>query len=222
LAQDGTLKIADLGSIRDLTRAGIKLTLPVLSKHYRPPELLLGATQYTNSVDMWSVGCLFYELLTYRRLFEGHVDHDVLVRIFERRGTPAADVWQRSYANLSGALDPEVISFRRSSSNIPPSTEPPFLSELVTVQPSVSSEAADLLLSLLDWDPTQRISAADALQHRWFQIAPKAKPALPPRVDTAAIVEQSASTTSSSSYDDASPSSSMPFTMSSPPPLEEQ
>ena len=49
---------------------GVHMTQEVVTQYYRAPEILLGAKHYTNSIDMWSVGCIFGELLGRRILFQ--------------------------------------------------------------------------------------------------------------------------------------------------------
>ena len=46
------------------------MTQEVVTQYYRAPEILLGAKHYTNSIDIWSVGCIFGELLGRRILFQ--------------------------------------------------------------------------------------------------------------------------------------------------------
>lgn len=60
---------------------------------YRAPELLLGASEYSTPVDMWSVGCIFYEIVSKRPLFDGDSDSDQIRKIFRKMGTPNEDVW---------------------------------------------------------------------------------------------------------------------------------
>lgn len=62
---EGVLKVADFGLANFCNASGKKqpLTSRVVTLWYRPPELLLGSTEYGASVDLWSVGCVFAELL---------------------------------------------------------------------------------------------------------------------------------------------------------------
>ncbi|KAG8087463.1 hypothetical protein GUJ93_ZPchr0010g10996 [Zizania palustris] len=67
------LKLADFGLARPFTRDG-SFTNHVITLWYRPPELLLGATNYAEAVDIWSVGCLFAEFLLRKPLFPGRTE----------------------------------------------------------------------------------------------------------------------------------------------------
>jgi nemo like kinase len=65
------LKICDFGLARvDETDASKLMTQEVVTQYYRAPELLMGARHYTSSIDIWSVGCIFAELLGRRILFQ--------------------------------------------------------------------------------------------------------------------------------------------------------
>lgn len=72
---EGCLKIADFG-LANFMRAKNKqpLTSRVVTLWYRPPELLLGSTNYGESVDVWSVGCVFAELFIGRPLLKGRTE----------------------------------------------------------------------------------------------------------------------------------------------------
>ncbi|ONI29204.1 hypothetical protein PRUPE_1G186900 [Prunus persica] len=69
---EGNLKLADFGLARSFSNDhNANLTNRVITLWYRPPELLLGATKYGPAVDMWSVGCIFAELLHGKPIFPG-------------------------------------------------------------------------------------------------------------------------------------------------------
>lgn len=59
---------------------------------YRPPDVLLGSKNYTTSIDIWSVGCIFAELSNLKPLFAGNNENDQLKKIFKIVGTPKVDV----------------------------------------------------------------------------------------------------------------------------------
>lgn len=82
--EEGRLKVCDLGEARRYEELvaeleeedGVygpaqELTPNVMSLRYRAPEVLFGATQYTNAVDMWAVGCIFAKLVMLEDLFPG-------------------------------------------------------------------------------------------------------------------------------------------------------
>lgn len=65
----------------------------VITLWYRPPEILLGSKHYSTAVDLWSVGCIFAEMLTMKPLFPGESQIDQLFCIFRILGTPTEERW---------------------------------------------------------------------------------------------------------------------------------
>jgi cell division cycle 2-like protein len=77
----GELKIADFGMARYYGDPPPKLTQLVVTLWYRSPELLLGAESYGPEIDMWSVGCIFGELLTKEPLLQGKNEVDQVSKV---------------------------------------------------------------------------------------------------------------------------------------------
>ncbi|GER54721.1 cyclin-dependent kinase C_1 [Striga asiatica] len=91
---EGNLKLADFGLARSFSSdQNANLTNRVITLWYRPPELLLGTTKYGPAVDMWSVGCIFAELLNGKPVFPGKDEPEQLNKIFDICGTPNEDIW---------------------------------------------------------------------------------------------------------------------------------
>src|ERR1700761_1691918 len=89
----GEIKLADFGMARYTSNPPPKLTQLVVTLWYRAPELLLGAEEYGFEIDLWSVGCIFAELLTKDPLFQGKNEVDQLSKIFALLGTPTTETW---------------------------------------------------------------------------------------------------------------------------------
>ena len=87
------LKIADFGLARAFGIPIRPYTKEVVTLWYRAPELLLGATEYSTPVDLWSVGCIFAEIVSKRALFDGDSDLDQIRKIFSIMGTPNNEVY---------------------------------------------------------------------------------------------------------------------------------
>ena len=85
--------VADLGMIRryDCCRIPTQKTQEICTLWYRPPEILLGDANYTSKVDIWSIGCIFAELISGYPLFPGDSQIDQLFHIFRLCGTPTSD-----------------------------------------------------------------------------------------------------------------------------------
>lgn len=93
ISKDNILKIADFGLAR---ASGIPVkgyTYEVVTLWYRPPDVLLGSQKYSDSIDIWSVGCIFGEMVNLRPLFPGQKEEDELIRIFKVFGTPNETTW---------------------------------------------------------------------------------------------------------------------------------
>jgi len=149
---DGCLKLADFGLARAFGIPVRTYTHEVVTLWYRAPEILLGSRHYSTPVDIWSVGCIFAELLTRRPLIPGDSEIDALFKIFRMLGTPNEKVW------------PGVTAL--------PDFKPTFpkwqAADLRAVIPSLDEIGGDLLESMLVYDPVRRVTAKSALQHRFF------------------------------------------------------
>lgn len=77
----GQMKVADFGMARYYGDPPPKLTQLVVTLWYRAPELLLGAEKYGAEIDLWSVGCIFGELLTKQPLLQGKNEVDQLAKV---------------------------------------------------------------------------------------------------------------------------------------------
>jgi len=150
------LKICDYGLARveerDPTRG---MTQEVVTQYYRPPEILLGARHYTNSVDIWSVGCIFGELVGRRILFQASSPIQQLDLITDLLGTPTLQ-------DLKYACD---AAKRHMLSR---GVKPPSISALYTMGQWATHEAIHLMCQMLTLDPDKRISVAEALNHPYL------------------------------------------------------
>jgi serine/threonine protein kinase len=81
------LKLCDFGSAKRIVK-GEKNVSYICSRYYRAPELIFGATEYTAAIDVWSLGCVFAELLLGHPIFAGESGVDQLVEIIKILGTP--------------------------------------------------------------------------------------------------------------------------------------
>ena len=124
---------------------------------FSAPEILLGATTYSTAVDMWSVGCIFAELLLKEPLFQAHGELELLSMIFKLLGPPTRNSWP-DYSSLPLA---KTLSL--------PSPQPHQFRQKFQY---MTTAGIDLLMSLLTYDPERRISAEEALEHAYFSLVP--------------------------------------------------
>lgn len=164
---DGQLKLADFGLARLHGSPKARMTYQVITRWYRPPELLYAAKKYGPGVDIWSVGCIFAELMLRMPYLPGDSDTDQLAKIFQARGTPKEGEWP------SRTTLPAYIEFS-------PTPEPDHRMLFTASTPA----SIDLLNKLMKFDPKERISADEALQHAYFTKE------FPPVCSAAALLEK--------------------------------
>lgn len=115
----------------------------ILEYFNRPPDVLLGSTQYTTSIDMWGVGCIFFEMASGRPLFPGSTIEDELHLIFKTLGTPNERIWPGITQN------PDFLGYRF----------PDYLPEhLVNRAPRLDPEGLDLLNKFLKVNKVENLN----------------------------------------------------------------
>ncbi|KAH7826340.1 putative CDK5 [Monocercomonoides exilis] len=187
VTKDLVLKIGDFGLARAFGIPVRSFTHEVVTLWYRPPDVLLGNRKYTTAIDVWSCGCILVEMITGRPLFPGSSDSDELNRIFKFLGYPTVTNWPSivdlpdfkpsiASSSFSSVLGSSSSSSSASSSASSSSAQPNSLSLmqrcLGSVVPSLDVSGMDLLLKMLQYDPSKRITAREALNHPWFSDIP--------------------------------------------------
>ncbi|KAM4114896.1 hypothetical protein ACJW30_04G104900 [Castanea mollissima] len=156
---EGILKVADFG-LANFSSSGHRqpLTSRVVTLWYRPPELLLGSTDYGASVDLWSVGCVFAELLLGKPILQGRTEVEQLHKIFKLCGSPPDEYWKRTklpHATLFKPQQPYDSCLRETFKDLPKTT-------------------TSLLETLLSVEPYKRGTASSALASEYFSTKPYA------------------------------------------------
>jgi cyclin-dependent kinase 12/13 len=158
ITKTGTLKLADFGLSRFTLKGKGVYTNRVVTRWYRPPELLLGAVDYGPQVDMWSVGCILGELLlNSKAVFPGKSELEQLDMIFNVCGTPTPENWPN-------VTELPLWNECKPKEKINRCLREKFFSN----NTKWSKEAIDLFDKLLQLDPSKRPSARECLDHDWF------------------------------------------------------
>lgn len=153
------LKICDFGLARAFIpefqiKTGI-MTDYVATRWYRAPELLLSYKEYGPTVDIWSIGCLFAELLRRKPFLPGADTKNQIELIFEVIGTPS----EEEIATIPREKSRKLVK------SLPKRKGKSFES----IFPKATPNALDLLRKFLIFDPAKRITLEEALKHPFLQ-----------------------------------------------------
>lgn len=147
------LKICDFGSAKKLVKGEPNIAY-ICSRYYRAPELIFGATEYTNMVDVWSIGCVIAEMVMNEPLFSGDSSVDQLIEIIKVLGTPTKD--QVLKMNPSYKEDLSIVHLK------------PTPWEKLFGKKNKDPLLNDLIDKLLVYDPLARLKPMQALCHKYF------------------------------------------------------
>ncbi|ETO30133.1 cell division protein kinase 11B isoform 8 [Reticulomyxa filosa] len=143
-------------------------------ERYRAPELLFGVEKYHTAVDMWSVGCIFAELLLHHPLMPGKTELEQVQMIYELLGTPNDHIWP-GFSRLPLVKNSTYKDVQKHKFN-----------EIENIFNAYKPSCLDLMKRFLAYDPAKRISAGDAIKHPYFKETPLAvarelMPTFPPK-----------------------------------------
>jgi len=155
--REGELKLADFGLARAFGIPVRSYTHEVVTLWYRAPDVLMGCKKYSTPVDIWSVGYIFAEMANGRPLFAGTSEVDQLDRMFKALGTPT----EKDMPGLGDLpqYDPNPASLYAAPES------------LAHLAPALDAHGVSLLAMMLAYDPTKRVSAADAMKHPYFAVS---------------------------------------------------
>mmetsp|Transcript_22984 Transcript_22984/g.58378 ORF Transcript_22984/g.58378 Transcript_22984/m.58378 type:complete len:371 (+) Transcript_22984:133-1245(+) len=151
------LKICDFGLARGVDHDAHqnKLTEYVVTRWYRAPELLVENEDYGEAIDMWSVGCILAEFLGRKALFPGRDYLQQLRLIIDVLGTPTT-------SDLAIIQNEQAVEYIKSL----PKREKASFKKMF---PNSNQQAVELLEKMLVFDPSKRVSAAEALAHPYME-----------------------------------------------------
>jgi serine/threonine protein kinase len=151
------LKLADFGLARIKSFPTKTYSHEVVTLWYRPPDVLLGSTEYYTPIDIWAVGCIFYEMACGRPLFAGTKVDEELYLIFKYLGTPT----EQTLPGVTSNPDFQALKL------------PFYFGEsLNRLAPRLDQNGIDLLQKFLRYNPHSRISARDAMINKFFSCYP--------------------------------------------------
>ncbi|KAJ8256038.1 hypothetical protein COCON_G00199020 [Conger conger] len=157
----GELKLADFGLARSQSIPSQTYSSEVVTLWYRPPDVLLGSTDYSTALDIWGAGCIFIEMLQGAPAFPGVTDvFEQLQKIWAVLGVPTEETWPG--VNELPNFRPEWLH----------PCEPQLFRNVWKRLGQLPYKTEDLAQQLLRGEPRDRISAQDALQQPYFNTLP--------------------------------------------------
>jgi cyclin-dependent kinase 7 len=160
IAADFEIKLADFGLARNFADPYRIMTSNVITRWYRPPELLYGVQHYGGAVDVWSVAVVFAELVIRHPYLPGDTELQQINLIAQAIGTPTEEVWP-GVSKLPSYVATDPIFPVRGRDG--------YLSTFGTA----GHEGVDLLMGMFVLDPRKRITAEQALEHEYWRSEPK-------------------------------------------------
>jgi mitogen-activated protein kinase 15 len=157
---DCHIKLGDFGLARTLEHnphMGSVVTEYVATRWYRAPEMILAAQKYGKPIDMWSVGCILYEMLVGTPLLPGKSTKDMIKMMFSVTGFPDRKEYNEIKKEIKIQIDYDQLLQEKvkKKKNI-----------LQTLSKYTHDDVAiDLLLKLLVFNPNKRLTAEEALKH---------------------------------------------------------
>ncbi|KAJ2902980.1 CMGC CDK CDK7 kinase [Zalerion maritima] len=181
IGADGELKLADFGLARSFADPHQLMSPNVITRWYRPPELFFGARHYSGAVDVWSVGMVFAQLANRRAWITGGNDTEMVTLLHRELGAITDDVW------------PGVSTLPHYVGPGPNPEKPRDLQFYIHNFRPLGTEGCHLLMQTLMLDPKTRVTAKQALQHKYWFADPRPTPTeLLPHVPDKRAVEKMA------------------------------
>ncbi|XP_067942580.1 MAPK/MAK/MRK overlapping kinase-like [Watersipora subatra] len=153
LVKEDLLKLADFGSCRSVYSKH-PYTEYISTRWYRAPECLLTDGYYGYKMDIWSVGCVFFEVLSLHPLFPGSNEVDQIAKIHDILGTPSQTMLDKLKHKTRGIDFNFPVKQGRG---------------IEKMLPHVGKHPVELIYKMCEYDPDERITAKQALRHPYFK-----------------------------------------------------
>jgi cyclin-dependent kinase 7 len=162
IASNGEIKLADFGLARSFADPYQPMTSQTITIWYRPPELFYQAKHYGSTVDIWSCGCVFAELIARDVLFRAWPESELamLKLICEKVGTPTDENWP-GVTSLPNYVKPDQLYPLRSKDY------------WLSTFRAIGEVGVDLLMKMLTLDPRKRFDAEQVLRHDFWTAEPR-------------------------------------------------
>ncbi len=162
--REGELKLADFGLARAFGIPVRSYTHEVVTLWYRAPDVLLASTKYSTPIDLWSIGCIFVEMVNGSPIFTGTTEETQLDAIFRYLGPP-----QTTYPGIT-----ELPGWRAdmAQDGRDLGKKEPSLEQILSAK-NLGEEGIDLARKMLVYDPSKRITAQEARAHVYFDDLPE-------------------------------------------------
>ena len=154
LSSEGKIVVTDFDLCRQESKGeGDRMTRTAVTLYYRAPEIFFGDLYYGNKIDIWSIGCVFAELVIGKPLFKGNNELGTLSKIIENIGCPNEDNWP-GVSQL-----PNYLPFNGGE----------FKLEEILANEGLSKEGIYMITKMLSLDPKKRPSCEDMLKNEYFK-----------------------------------------------------
>ncbi|XP_041427927.1 MOK protein kinase L homeolog isoform X4 [Xenopus laevis] len=151
LIKQDVLKLGDFGSCRSLFSKQ-PYTEYISTRWYRAPECLLTDGYYTYKMDIWSAGCVFFEIASLHPLFPGSNELDQISKIHDVIGTPDLALLKKFKPSRAMSFD---FPTKKGTG-------------ITRLLPNMSPDCLSLMCAMLEYDPDERLNASQSLQHSYF------------------------------------------------------
>ncbi|KNH04212.1 cell division protein kinase 2 [Perkinsela sp. CCAP 1560/4] len=162
ISKELNVKLADFGLARIDGIPVKKYSHEAVTLWYRSPDVILGSVNYGCSVDVWSLGCIFAEMILGVPLFNGKSDADQLIKIFTHLGYPTSSSWPSMHVYPKSKA---LLEEKMASMNAKCLQENLYARQELAV---LGAHGLELLKRMLCFEPSQRISVSEALNHPYF------------------------------------------------------
>ncbi len=150
ISRQGQLKIADFGLARPFGAPVRAFSHEVVTLWYRAPDVLLGSKCYSTSIDMWSIGCIFAEMITGKPLAAGDSNYKQMLEIQQVLGAPSPSEWPEMETIANEAISAGVINSEQRKTLWIGSRAPSLASQFPTLEASGVDLLAVILVCFVD------------------------------------------------------------------------